>query len=97
MSESSCLNLSVGNLAVHGGLREPFLLCLWSRGGSLGWWNWPKESCQKSSVQVLAMLLGAARPWANFFPTRNLSFFIYDLRKTTSSDLDFAGLSWQLS
>ena len=54
-------------------------------------------SCQKSSVQVLAMLLGAARPWANFFPTRNLSFFIYDLRKTTSSDLDFAGLSWQLS
>ena len=43
------------------------------------------------------MLLGAARPWANFFPTRNLSFFIYDLRKTTSSDLDFAGLSWQLS
>lgn len=59
MSESSCLNLSVGNLAVHGGLREPFLLCLWSRGGSLGWWNWPKQSCQKSGVQVLAMLLGA--------------------------------------
>lgn len=69
MSESSCLNLSVGESG-----------CAWRplraiSALSLEPWRQPGvvelarvQSCQKSRVQVLAMLLRAGRPWANSFP-----------------------------